>query len=113
MNTMRLSQNSEGTLSNFLDESLPDWYTGLTEMEQSIFNPLEILDNEFTVTFIKQNGTLRELTGYLFEKHKFNTDYANEYCMSLVDKQIIPMVTNQGWKSFNTTKVVNIQIGDK
>lgn len=75
-----------------------------------MFNPLEIMDKKFTVTFIKQDGTTREITGYLVEGGKYSKDYVEEYCVSLVDKTVIPMITDKGWRSFITTSVISVEV---
>jgi uncharacterized protein involved in type VI secretion and phage assembly len=110
MSVAYLSHNNRFVIEKFLDESLPLWYTESTEQEQSMFNPLEILDKQFTVTFVKQDGTLRELTGYLFEKEKFASDYGYEYCVGLVDKNLIPIITDKGWRSFIVSSVIKVEI---
>jgi hypothetical protein len=110
MTVTNMQHNSQIVVENFLDESHPSWYTGLEEGERIMFNPLEILDNKFTVTFTKQDGELRELTGYLFEPGKFNSDYALEYCAGLLDKNLIVMITDNGWRSFIVSNVIKVEI---
>jgi hypothetical protein len=108
MSYMLLNQGE--ILDNFLDESFPDWYTGYTQEERIMFNPMEILDKKFTVTFTKQDGTIRELTGVLVEASKYTKDYIFEYCAGLLDKNLVTMVTDQGFKSFIVSNVIKVEI---
>lgn len=78
-----------------------------------MFNPLTTADRTFTVEVTKQDGTLGTLTGRLVAPNYEGTptDLLG-YCASLLEKDLTPIYTDKGWRSFRQTKVVSFTLED-
>jgi hypothetical protein len=63
---------------------------------------------EFTVVFTKKDGTQRKITGYM-EKPTSEPRYGR----TDLGKQsvAVPVVTEEGWKSFRLDSVLSIEVG--
>jgi hypothetical protein len=97
----------------FLDESLLgalDYI--INPMEEPMFNPLTTGDKTFTVEVEKQDGTLGTLTGRLVAPNYdgTSTDLV-AYCAGLLEKDLTPIYTAKGWRSFYQSKVVSFEFG--
>jgi hypothetical protein len=98
-----------------LDESLLtmlEWVINPIEDDNTMFNPLIIGRNVFTVEYIKADGSTGKLTGTLWSPDYKGTD--NEmlaHCIDLLEKDIVPVWTDKGWRSFYQSKVVSFKFG--
>jgi hypothetical protein len=103
-----------GPMSIPLDESLIDMLEDcINSGEQSMFNPLTVGRNKFTVEVTKQDGSFGTITGKLFADNFTGSD--NEvlaYTLELLEKDLVPVYTDKGWRSFYQTKVVSFKFGD-
>jgi hypothetical protein len=97
----------------FLDESLLDALDYIINpMEEPMFNPLTTGDKTFTVEVEKQDGTLGTLTGKLVAPNYDGTpDDLLAYCVGLLEKDLTPIYTSKGWRSFYASKVVSFEFG--
>lgn len=78
-----------------------------------MFNPLTVGHNTFTVEFTKQDGSHGTLTGKLVAPNYEGSD--NEllaYQISLLEKDIVPVYTSKGWRSFYQSKVTYFKFGE-
>jgi hypothetical protein len=96
-----------------LDESLLDGLDYIINpWETPMFNPLTVGRNKFTVEITKQDGSLGTITGKLFADNFTGSD--NEvlaYTLGLLEKDLVPVYTDKGWRSFYQTKVVSFKFG--
>lgn len=98
-----------------LDESLLtmlEWIINPREDDNTMFNPLTVGKNLFTVEYIKQDGTTGKLTGKLVAPNYTGSD--NEllaYTIGLLEKDLVPLWTDKGWRSFYQSKVVSFKFG--
>jgi hypothetical protein len=96
-----------------LDESLLDTLDYIINpWEMQMFNPLTVGRNLFTVEVTKQDGSLGKITGKLFADNFTGSD--NEvlaYTLGLLEKDLVPVYTDKGWRSFYQTKVVSFKFG--
>jgi hypothetical protein len=96
-----------------LDESLLDMLdTIINPMEEPMFNPLTVGNKTFTVEVMKQDGTLGTLTGKLVAPNYDGTaDDLLAYSAGLLEKDLTPIYTDKGWRSFYQSKVVSFTFG--
>jgi hypothetical protein len=106
-------QGSHTLESIFLDESLMDVLEHLNNpMEEQMFNPLTAYNKTFTVEVQKQDGTLGTLTGKLVAPNYDGTPAdLLAYCAGLLEKDLVPIYTSKGWRSFYQSKVVSFEFG--
>lgn len=78
-----------------------------------MFNALEVMGSLFTVTVQRKDGTLRDLTGRLIApNYTGSKDDLTAYCASLEEKNLVPIYTDEGWRSFYQDKVISIRFGN-
>jgi hypothetical protein len=73
------------------------------------FDAFEVATNKFSVVFSKQDGTIREIEGYLFDQRKLHTLDEIAMTTALVDIQESHMVrvyTDKGIKSFIKSNLI-------
>jgi hypothetical protein len=98
-------ESLDNSLLDMLEDTINPW-------EKPMFNPLTVGRNLFTVEFTKQDGSLGKITGKLFAPNFTGSD--NEvlaYTLGLLEKDIVPVYTDKGWRSFYQTKVVSFKFG--
>ena len=98
-----------------LDESLELEYHKIRETKGShrMFSPFDISNQDFVVTFLKQGGEIRTLTGNLFGPDKgatLSSDDQATYLAGLVDNPLVRFYTEAGWRSFITTNLIGISV---
>jgi hypothetical protein len=77
------------------------------------FDAFEVATNKFSVVFAKQDGTIREIEGYLFDQSKLHTLDEIAMTTALVDIQESHMVrvyTDKGIKSFIKSNLIKWEI---
>jgi hypothetical protein len=101
-------------LQEYLDESLHNMYQETQEtyrMELDMFVATDIMDAPFEVTFQKQDGTFKTMTGTLVApNYEGSPESLFDYCVGLVEKHQVPVWTAQGWRSFIKSSVVSIKM---
>lgn len=100
-----------------LDESLELEYHKIRETEGNcqMFVPFDIANKDFVVTFLKQGGEIRTMTGNLFGPDKgatLSSDDQAEYLAGLVDNPLVKFYTNAGWRSFIKSNLIGICLVD-
>ena len=100
----------------FLDESLLDMLEDLNDPWETrgnqMFNPLIVQDQTFTVEVIKQDGTTGTITGKLVApNYEGSKNELMAYTIDLLEKDIVPIYTDKGWRSFYTNKVISFKFG--
>lgn len=98
-----------------LDESLEQEYTKIDETQRNhtMFDPFEIADKDFVVTFLKQDGEARTVTGNLFGPDKgatLSSDDQATYLAGLVDNPLVRLYTEAGWRSFIKSNLITINL---
>lgn len=85
-------------------------------LDTKTFNPFIVDDNDFVVTFQKANDPtqVRTVKGNLFGPDKGATlsyDARLAYLDTLSNKELIKVydLDDKRWKSFYTTKIINLQ----
>jgi len=110
---MKISlRNRGGPIQIHLDESFLDMLEDLIRIgEDEVFNPHAVLGQKFTVEYIKQDGSEAVLTGRLVAPNYEGTPGELEaYCIGLLGKEVIPVWTDRGWRSFHASKVFYYKI---
>ena len=76
-----------------------------------MFTPSLIQNQTFTVEFVKQDGSIGSLTGRLVAPNYEGTpkDF-EDYTKGLENKDLIPIYTDKGWRSFYKGKVVSFTL---
>lgn len=77
------------------------------------FDAFEVATNKFSVVFTKQDGTIREIQGYLFDQSKLGGMSEDDMTAALVDIQESHMVrvyTDKGIKSFIKSNLIKWEI---
>lgn len=103
------------SVANMLDESPITVYQEnmmkAEEEEPDMFNPTEILDRTFQITYKKQDGTTKTMTGTLVApNYEGSLEALFAYCVGLLEKTQIPVWTAQGWRSFLIQNVLSVEI---
>lgn len=75
---------------------------------ENLFDPVNILDKRFKVSFFKVDGSVAIYEGTLVDPNTFTQDQILEYCIGLETKHLIPIITEKGWKSFYKDKVIAV-----
>ena len=104
--------NPRGPMQVSLDESLLDMLEDLIRVgEDDMFNPHAVLGQKFTVEYVKADGTVATLTGRLIApNYEGSKGELEAYCISLFNKDVIPVWTDKGWRSFYANKVIYTKI---
>ena len=77
-----------------------------------MFNAFVAYQNTFTVEFIKADGSPGKVTGKLIAPNYEGTQAEfMKYLVSLEDKDIIPVYTDKGWRSFYKDNVMHFYVG--
>lgn len=95
-----------------LDESLITMLDKIINpTEEPMFTPSLIQNQTFTVEFVKQDGSIGSLTGRLVAPNYEGTpkDF-EDYTKGLENKDLIPIYTDKGWRSFYKGKVVSFTL---
>jgi hypothetical protein len=77
------------------------------------FDAFEVATNKFSVVFTKQDGTIREIEGYLFDQSKLGGMSNIDVTTALVDIQeshIVRVYTDKGIKSFIKSNLIKWEI---
>ena len=101
-----------------LDESEGLPYTEWEENERinKMFNAFDIAKNDFIVTFLKTDGTLRTMQGNLFGPDKgagLSADSFEAHLVATQESNHVKMFTDQGWRSFLKTNLLSLVIVGK
>lgn len=77
------------------------------------FNPYLVADNDFTVTFVKQDGSIRTLEGNLFnpaDRMSMTESQKVDYYKKVDESHMVRVYTGEGWKAFIKSNLMNLQI---
>lgn len=77
------------------------------------FNPYVVADNDFTVTFVKQDGSIRTLEGNLFnpvDRTSMTESQKVDYYKKVDESHMVRVYTSEGWKAFIKSNLMNLQI---
>lgn len=114
LQTYRHEGSHTPSLSIVLDESLLDMLEDtINSGETTMFNPLTVGRNKFTVEIIKNDGSIGKVTGTLFDPNFKGSD--NEvlaHTIALLEQGLVKVWTDKGWRSFYQTKVVSFKFGE-
>jgi hypothetical protein len=96
-----------------LDESEGLPYKEWEENERinKMFNAFHIYNHDFTVSFVKADGTIRTMTGNLFGPDKgaaLTEDELESHLVKLQEDHLVPVFTDQGWRSFDKNRMIAI-----
>lgn len=100
-----------------IDESSDYEYNKIDETQRNhtMFNLLldDIGNNDFVVTFMKQDGEVRTMTGNLFGPDKgatLSSDDQATYLAGLLDNPLVKVYTQVGWRSFIKSNLITIEL---